>query len=132
VAVFGLDYVPQFARDTTQMIQQRSSEDAFLSLCELSGGTILSTNTRSIDKALKRFVEMLRERYVVEFPRPSNATAGAHVKEVKIAGSNAFIRPAGTSVPIADPALLSDPTTVPSDPTRAPEAGTRVPMKKPQ
>jgi hypothetical protein len=132
VAVFGLDYIPQFARDTTQMILKRSSEDAFLSVCELSGGIILSANTRSIDEALKRFVEMLRERYIVEFPRPANATAGVHVKEVKIARSNAFIRPAGTSVPIADPALLGDPTTVPSDPTRAPEAGTRMPMKKPQ
>jgi hypothetical protein len=132
VAVFGLSYLPPYARDTTQAFLRWSSEDPFHSLCELSGGTVLSTNTRSVEQALKRFTAMLRERYIVEFPRPAKATPGVHVKEIKIARSNDFIRPAGISVPIPDAALLADPTTVPSDPTRTPELGTRAPMKKPQ
>ena len=131
VAVFGLSYIPQYARDTKEILQF-SSEDAFHSVCELSGGIVLMANTRSVDEALRGFTQMLRERYIVEFPRPVNATPGEHVKQVKIAKSNAFIRPAGTSVPIADPTLLADPTTVKSDPTRTPELGTRAPMKKPQ
>jgi hypothetical protein len=76
---------------------------------------------------------MVRERYIVEFPRPAKATAGEHVKEIRIVnGSNYFIRPAGVSVPIPDATVLTDPTTVPSDPTHTPEMGTRRVMTKPQ
>jgi hypothetical protein len=57
---------------------------------------------------------------------------GQHDFLVTIEKMNAFIRPAGISVPIADPTLLADPTTVPSDPLRAPEMGTRKPMTSPQ
>jgi len=38
---------------------------------------------------------------------------------------DAFIRPEGITVPMADPAVLADPTTVPADPSRAPVAGIR-------
>jgi hypothetical protein len=83
-----------------------------------------------LDFTLQQFVAMLRERYIVEFPRPANTTAGQHAMNVKVAKSNFFIRPAGISVPIPDRALLADPTTVPSDPSRTPELGTRKPMTK--
>jgi hypothetical protein len=39
--------------------------------------------------------------------------------------TDAFIRPAGISVPVVDPAVLADPTTVPSDPSSTPELGKR-------
>jgi hypothetical protein len=109
-----------------------SSEDPFHSLCELSGGTVVLSDTRLLQEMLKRFVAMLRERYIVEFPRPAKATAGAHTEDVKIARSNDFIRPAGISVPLPDPAVLADPTTVSSGPAPTPDMGTRVPMKTPQ
>ena len=44
----------------------------------------------------------LAERYIVEFPRPYHSTPGQHVLEVTIDKMDAFIRPAGLSVPIAD------------------------------
>lgn len=85
-----------------------------------------------LDFTIHRFVTLVRERYIVEFPRPANATSGEHVKEIRISGEDYFIRPAGTSVPLPDPALLVDPTTVPSDPSLTPEVGKRRPMREPQ
>jgi hypothetical protein len=77
-------------------------------------------------------VTKLRERYIVEFPRPAKSEPGELGMEVKIVKDNYFIRPTGISVPIPDPALLADPTTVPSDPSLTPEVGKRKTMTKPQ
>jgi hypothetical protein len=132
VAVFGLSYIPQYAKDANHSFLGWNSEDPFHALCELSGGVVFLSNTRSLGDALKAFAITVRERYIVEFPRPANATPGVHVKEVRIANSNDFIRPAGVSVPLPDPSVLADPSTVPSDPSRTPVVGTRKPMEVPQ
>jgi hypothetical protein len=134
VAVFGLSYLPEYASDLNHRSLRWSSEDPFRSLCELSGGIIFLTNTRSpLTQMLKQFVTTVRGRYIVEFPRPANSTAGEHSMEITIEkGQGDFIRSAGISVPIPDAALLADPTTVPSDPLLTPEQGTRKMMKKPQ
>ena len=69
---------------------------------------------------------ILRERYILEFPRAHNATSGLHVLGVKIHdGADYFIRSAGISVPLPDPALARDPTTIPPDTAHEPEMGTR-------
>jgi hypothetical protein len=51
---------------------------------------------------------------------------------VTIDKSDAFIRSSGITVPIADPAVLADPMTVPSDPSRTPEYGSRRILTAPQ
>jgi hypothetical protein len=108
-------------------------ESALLSVCELSGGIVMRPNdTAVLPRTLEQFATMLRERYIVEFPRPANSTAGEHGMEVKIDKGIYKIRPSGVSVPIPDASLMSDPTTVPSDPSRTPEQGPRKPMTKPQ
>ena len=132
VAVFGVTHVPFEAKDAQSRFLRWSSEDPFHSVCELSGGIVLLFTTKSLEFTLHRFVTLVRERYIVEFPRPAKATPGKHVKEVRIAHSKDFIRPAGISVPIPDAAVLNDPTTVPLDPSRTPVVGTRKPMSKPQ
>jgi len=132
VAVFGLSYISQYAKSANHSFLRWSSEDPFHALCELSGGVVFLSNTKSLGEALKAFAITVRERYIVEFPRPAHATPGVHVKEVKIANSNDFIRPAGISVPLPDPAVMADPTTVSSGPEQTPDMGTRAPMKKPQ
>jgi hypothetical protein len=68
----------------------------------------------------------------VEFPRPSNSTAGRHDFLITLDKRAAFIRPAGISVPIADPAVLADPTTVEPDPSQEPVEGTSKVPAKPQ
>lgn len=132
VAVFGVTYVPFEAKDLQSKFLRWSSEDPFHSICELSGGMVLLSTTKSLEFTLHRFVTLMRERYIVEFPRPANSTEGIHSQEIRIANSKDFIRPSGVSFPIPDPSVLADPTTVPSDPSRTPVVGTRKPMSKPQ
>src|ERR1700759_5347027 len=83
------------------------------SRCELSGGIVMRIgDLTAVSKSLERFVTMLRERYIVEFPRPANSTAGEHGMEVKIDKDIYKIRPSGVSVPLPDPAWMADPTTI--------------------
>ncbi len=129
VAIFGVVDVPAHVTETWT----RGREDPFNSVCQLSGGTIFMTNETDLAETLKRFIQTVRERYIVEFPRPLNSTPGEHGLRVKIAKSeDNFVRSAGVSVPMPDPAVLADPTTVPSDPTLTPELGKRKAMTKPQ
>ncbi len=133
VAIFGMTYVPPYAQNTGQAFRRTSTEDLFNSLCELSGGMVFLSSTRSLESSLKTFTTTVRERYIVEFPRPSNATSGEHGMRVKIAkGDLNFVRSAGIAVPIPDPALLADPTTVSAGPQQTPEMGNRHTMSKPQ
>jgi hypothetical protein len=133
VAVFGVTSIPQYEMSGNRTFSQLSNESPLPSLCELSGGMVLFTSPMSLEETLRRFTTTLRERYIVEFPRPANSTAGKHDIRVKIAkGEGNFIRSSGISVPLPDAAVLKDPTTVPSDPLLTPEQGTRPPMKKPQ
>jgi hypothetical protein len=84
-------------------------------------------------KTLENFTTTLRERYIVEFPRPSNGTAGKHGMEVRIGrGGGYFVRSTGIAMPMPDAAVLTDPTTVSSGPKEAPVEGTRRIMTKPQ
>jgi hypothetical protein len=132
VAVFGMTHIYS-AREAGHSVSLLwSSEDPFHLLCELSGGVVLLTHGSELEETMERFMTMLRERYIVEFPRPANSTSGPHSMEVAIGASHDYIRSAGISVPIPDPAVLADPTTVPSDPTRTPEIGARKIMTKPQ
>jgi hypothetical protein len=108
-------------------------ESPLISVCELSGGIVMRMNdAASLPATLERFVKMLRERYIVEFPRPANSTAGQHGMEVKIAKGSYLIRPSGVSLPVPDAALLADPTTIQAGPSQTPEQGKRKVMAKPQ
>ena len=90
-------------------------------------------DSTALSKSLERFVTMLRERYIVEFPRPANSTAGQHGLEVKIdKGVYIIIRPSGVSAALPAPALMADPSTIQAGPSQAPEQGTRKPVTKPQ
>jgi hypothetical protein len=128
VAIFGLAYETVGSGP----FQSRSYENDFNSVCELSGGMVLTSTRRDEERTLKRFLSMVRGRYIVEFPRPSNSTAGRHDFLVTIDKSAAFIRPAGISVPVADPAVLADPTTVRPDVSREPVEGTGSKPAQPQ
>jgi hypothetical protein len=130
VTIFGLRYVPE--EPGRLHFLEMSGEDAFNSLCELSGGMVLTASSRTVAGELRRFTTMLRGRYIVEFSRPLHSQVGEHSLTVSIDKSDAFIRSSGVSVPIADPALLADPMTVPADPSRAPEYGKRRILTAPQ
>jgi hypothetical protein len=130
VTIFGLRYLPEEVGRLH--ILNIGGEEAFNWLCELSGGMVLTASRRTEAEELKRFTTMLRGRYIVEFPRPFHSKGGEHSLTVTIDESDAFIRSSGITVPIADPAVLANPMTVPSDPSRTPEYGNRRILTAPQ
>ncbi len=132
IAVFGIT-MP--LRSSSVIVPISSGNDAypFLSICELSGGILMPTTPELMEATLLRAMAMLRERYILEFPRPSNSTQGVHGVEVRIAGGDKYyVRPTGVTVPLPDDSVLKDPTTVPSDPSRAPEQGNRRVLTRPE
>jgi hypothetical protein len=130
IAVFGVMPVPCGAGSV--FLERASRENPFQSLCELSGGIVQMTKKSGLELTLNRFMTMVRERYIVEFPRPAKFSAGEYGMAVKIdKGNHFFIRPVGISVPVPDAKVQSDPTTVPDDPSLAPEIGNRHVLTKP-
>lgn len=121
VAVFGL------TQDSYMLPNLRMADPValreFNGVCELSGGMVLAAERKNLAKELEQFTKLLRGRYIVEFPHPLSTVGGDHDLEITIAKMDAFIRPAGISVPVDDPKVLSDPTRVPSDPGNAPVLG---------
>lgn len=99
--------------------------DTLRLVCEETGGIELVNRDTSLAGQLQQFTELVRGRYIVEFPRPVNTKAGHYGMQITIEKSNAFIRPSGIGVPVYDPAVLKDPTTVPLDPSSAPQLGKR-------
>jgi hypothetical protein len=131
IAVFGIT-MPVRGSSVTAPMSRGTDVYPFLSICELSGGILMPTTPELIEATLLRAMAMLRERYILEFPRPSNSTQGMHGVEVRIAGGEKYyVRPTGVSVPLPDDSVLKDPTTVPSDPSRAPEQGKRRVLTQP-
>jgi hypothetical protein len=103
---------------THQEAADTSVTDSLRLLCEQTGGLNLMTpGPRRTASTLREFMQMLRGRYILEFPRPDNATAGRHSILVTLDKSPAVVRVAGVTVALPDPAVLADPNTVPSTPT---------------
>jgi len=95
-------------------------------LCESTGGMLLDTKQDSVAEQLRYLLTLVRNRYIIEFPRP-NADAGAHNMTISVPKLAAFIRPAGISVELPDPDLAKDPNTFLPDPASAPEVGNKRP-----
>lgn len=84
---------------------------------------MLTASERSLGYELRQFTEMVRGRYIVEFPHPVDTHGGFHEMVITVANSNARVMPAGISIPKDNPAILNDPTTVPLNPADAPQLG---------
>jgi len=119
VAIFGL---AEFSA-LTAGFRPPGAEGTFNTLCELSGGMVLTTEGKEVARQLQWFIKMLRGRYIVEFPHPLDSAGGEHGMDITIEKADAFIRPAGISIPADDPAILNDPNTVPQNPEDAPQLG---------
>ncbi len=126
VSVFGVRYVGTDSFGHEAEFHSSSGEiDIFSSVCELSGGIVVASNDDDMPGTLKRILHMIRDRYIVEFPRPRSVTTGVHDILVSIAKSNAIIRPGGISFPLPDASIVTNPGTLPSNPKTTPELGTR-------
>jgi hypothetical protein len=151
VAVFGVKYLEPAVRPGMSVnrtgracagagfeactrigLYRSATEDSFNSLCQLSGGSLFVIGKRSLWDTLMWVTTMLRERYVVEYPRPRNSTPGVHSLDVRVDKGDYIILPSGTSFPMLDPAILADPATIASDPSHTPQQGGRRVISKPK
>jgi len=118
VAIFGLVQPAD--------LRNRRDEVPFNDVCQMSGGILLPTAAKDLEKRLAWAVTLIRARYIVEFPPPVSTVAGHYSLDITVSERpKAFIRPTGMELPTDDPAILNDPTTVPSDSSRKPELGNR-------
>ena len=62
---------------------------------------LMSLSNANLSQSMQQMVTMLRNRYILEFPRRDIEKAGKIALSVSIDGLNAFIRPAGDGVPVA-------------------------------
>jgi len=148
VAIFGFKYSPDTTSTPTENPLQSRGEygisteteqpaeldkaNPFRSLCELTGGTARLVSPKTLNSRLKGFTAMVRERYIVEFPRPLNGKSGRHEIAIRIDQGNYFVRSTGITFPLMSPAVMADPTTVPSNPSLAPSFGSPSPTRGPQ
>lgn len=118
VALFGLN--DEFA-DRYDPLGRKG--DPFRRLCESTGGVVMYSERGDLETRLEEWVKMVRERYVLEFPRPQQLTEGTHQIQVTITGdAMAFVTPSGVGLSLPDPSSKNDPHYVPSD------AGAEIPV----
>jgi VWFA-related protein len=123
VAIFGLLQPGDLSR--LLPTEPRKLDSAFSALCEVTGGMVLTATPTELAERLKWFTTLLRERYILEFPRPLDTEGGKHEMIVTVDRMEALILTAGIGIPLPDPAISKDPTTVPMDPAAAPQLGKR-------
>ena len=136
VTIMGIRAAPVFNQFSTfgPDEQQRFAsvtEDIFATLCGGTGGITFYDNAGTIDLTLRRVIDFIRNRYILEFQRPSNTTAGDHTIAVSIPDKAAIIRVSGATFPLRDQELTNDPSTVPTDLSHAPEFGDRKVLTQP-
>jgi hypothetical protein len=133
ISVFAVTDKPVVITESSRIDLGWRHENPLEAICQLSGGLVMTTDAGRRKAALERWIAMVRQRYILEFPRPSNSTSGMHDMRVRVeSGAGLFVRPSGISIPLPDPALMKDPTTVPSDPSLAPEEGKRRILQNPR
>lgn len=109
-----------------QMPDRRASLGELSHLCVQSGGLMLHISPRELPETLAKIVFLLRTRYILEFPRPSNATAGIHGVEVNIPKRDWTILTSGVEVKLPDDEEKNGANTIQGDrPT--PQQGKRGP-----
>lgn len=107
-------------------------EDLFALLCNKSGGIVLPFRTDTLVPELNRAVALLRDRYIVEFPRPRDAVVGLHHITTAVPDAKAVVLSSGLSFPPHNGARDTEPGTVAPDPTRLPQVGNRRILAAPQ
>jgi hypothetical protein len=76
-------------------------------------------------RQMERLMTMLRNRYIIEFPRPVNGAAGQYSIDVTIRDPRAIVRPSGVAFPPrADDAKVPE-GTLPEDESRMPVVGAK-------
>jgi hypothetical protein len=107
----------------------KTDADPFGRLCGSSGGLVLPVGkgTNAMTGQIRRVISMLRDRYILEFPRPVNGGPGLYSINVTINDPMAFIRPAGVAFPPRDRNPKLPDGTLPQDASKMPVVGSKPP-----
>lgn len=122
VAIFGLMREPSI---TNLNLRRPEVESPLVTVCEFSGGELSTSGERDFAAKVARILTLVRDRYILEFPRSSESVAGRHSLDVTVGKGHDYIRSAGVVFPTADPKLRADPNTLPTDESKAPVYGSR-------
>jgi hypothetical protein len=138
ITVFGIRPVPKhteialydpFSQPGFHGWWTMTNADPFGMLCGSSGGLVLGVDkgTNGMTGQIRRMMTMLRDRYILEFPRPLNGDPGLYSINVTINDPRAIIRPAGVAFPPRerDPKLPEG--TLPQDASKVPVVGSKRP-----
>jgi hypothetical protein len=108
--------------------------DSFGRLCGTSGGSVLDgdRSKRLMSGQIQRLMTMLRNRYIIEFPRPANGSAGFFAFEVQAKDPTAIIRAAGIAFPPREGDPKQPDGTVPQDPSQMPLVGSKHEQNQPK
>lgn len=109
-------------------------DDSFGSLCGSTGGLVLDafSSKKFMARQIQRLMAILRNRYIIEFPRPANGSSGYYSIDVKIGDPSAIIRPAGVAFPPRDRDAQKPEGTLPSDTSQMPVVGSKPPDAQPK
>jgi hypothetical protein len=105
VTLFGM------ARQVSFFNRWRVEQD-LSPVCQASGGLLFLTPPSLLPANLRQFVDMLRSRYILQFPEPPNAMAGLHSLNVTIDHTLALVLPAGVTVKLDDATQVHDGTAL--------------------
>ena len=79
-----------------------SSEiDRLSKLCQLTGGLNLESSPAGLIQSLSNILTLVRDRYIVEFPRPMGSQLTSSTLDVRIKGGHTLVHASGISFPPA-------------------------------
>ncbi len=140
ITVFGIRPVPKhndigvfdpFSEPGAHGWWTMTDADPFGRLCGSSGGLVLAVDkgTNGMTGQIRRAISMLRDRYILEFPRPVNGGPGLYSINVTINDPKAIIRPAGVAFPPRDRDARLPAGTLPQDASKMPVVGSKPPVQ---
>jgi hypothetical protein len=130
VSIFGLlppsSSANQGGHETAEIFPVNSpffvvQQDRLNQMCQQSGGVEIQATAQITLPRLKEFTQIVRERYILEFPRAPNEKAGVHNISVSYPISGLYIATSGISVPPASEEELRGPKILPATAARTPE-----------
>lgn len=109
-----------------------SGEDLFALLCMQTGGPVLRARPQTLVTEMDHAVDLLRHRYILDFPRPRSDVPGFHQITVVIPDRRATVLAASIAFPPRRADIDTEPGSIPTDPTQAPTPGNRRVLGQPR
>ncbi len=124
----GLDSVTVFALSSHGPWEFQNMRDLY-TFTRQSGGLLFTPPPADLPDALDRIVNLLRGRYILQFPMPHDTVPVAYNVYVTVPKFDAIVLTSGISVPLPNPSLDHPSTALPS---QAPPPESPQPPPNPQ